>query len=144
VVNSLYFILMITLRNVCTITSVTFGPQANYADRATATCRRNLVPTFTDKEVSRGQCVGFPTIVNLSFLTFMFIFGYILIDVDAGRYVALPSRIRLAIVDGLCVAMRADFRESYSRRFPHSRHVPSDLAQTSLSTVIECVATYRK
>jgi hypothetical protein len=39
------------------------SPQANY----TATCRRNLVPTFVDRGVSCGQSGGFPTVVNLSF-----------------------------------------------------------------------------
>jgi hypothetical protein len=33
-----------------------------------ATCRRNLVPTFVDRGVSRGQRGGSPTVVNLSFL----------------------------------------------------------------------------
>jgi hypothetical protein len=37
-------------------------------DWATATCWRNLVPTFTDRGVSRGQRGGSPTVVNLSFL----------------------------------------------------------------------------
>jgi hypothetical protein len=44
------------------------SPQANYTDWATATCRRNLVPTFVDSRVSRGQRGGSPTVVNLSFL----------------------------------------------------------------------------
>jgi hypothetical protein len=48
--------------------SVAFSPQANYTDWATATCRRNLVPTFVDRGVLRGQRGGSPTIVNLSFL----------------------------------------------------------------------------
>jgi hypothetical protein len=43
-------------------------PQANYTDWATATCRRNLVPTFVDRGVTRGQRGGSPTVVNLSFL----------------------------------------------------------------------------
>jgi hypothetical protein len=33
--------------------SVALSPQANYTDWATATCRRNLVPTFVDRGVSR-------------------------------------------------------------------------------------------
>jgi hypothetical protein len=45
--------------------SMALSPQVNYTDRATATCRRNLVPTFVDREVSRGQCGGSPTAVNL-------------------------------------------------------------------------------
>jgi hypothetical protein len=45
--------------------SVAFSPQANYTDWATATCRRNLVPTFADRGVSRGQRGGSLTVVNL-------------------------------------------------------------------------------
>jgi hypothetical protein len=47
---------------------VAFSPQANYTDWATATCPQNLVPTFADRGVSRGQRGGPPTVVNLSFL----------------------------------------------------------------------------
>jgi hypothetical protein len=36
------------------LNSVAFSPQANYTDCATATCRRNLVPSFADRGVSRG------------------------------------------------------------------------------------------
>jgi hypothetical protein len=43
--------------------------QANYTEWATATCRRNLVPTFVDRGVSRGQRGRSLTVVNLSFLT---------------------------------------------------------------------------
>jgi hypothetical protein len=53
--------------------SVAPSPRANYTDWATANCRRNLVPTFADRGVSRGQCSGSRTVVNLSFL-------------DRGRY----------------------------------------------------------
>jgi hypothetical protein len=35
--------------------SVVFSPQANYTDWATSSCWRNLVPTFADIDVSRGQ-----------------------------------------------------------------------------------------
>jgi hypothetical protein len=48
--------------------SVAFSSQANYTDSATATCRRNLMPTFVDRGVSRGQRGGSLTVVNLSFL----------------------------------------------------------------------------
>jgi hypothetical protein len=48
--------------------SVALSPRANYNNWATATCRRNLVPTFVDRGVSRGQRGGSPTVVNLSFL----------------------------------------------------------------------------
>jgi hypothetical protein len=42
--------------------------QANYIDWATATYRQNLVTTFVDRGVSRGQRGGSPMVVNLSFL----------------------------------------------------------------------------
>jgi hypothetical protein len=48
--------------------SVVLSPRANYTDWATATCWRNLVPTFADRRVSRGQRGGSPTAVKLSFL----------------------------------------------------------------------------
>jgi hypothetical protein len=48
--------------------SVALSPQANYTDWATATCWRNLVPTFVDRGVSRGQHGGSPMVINLSFL----------------------------------------------------------------------------
>jgi hypothetical protein len=48
--------------------SVALSPQANYTDLSTATCRRNLMPTFVERGVSRGQRGGSPTAVNLSFL----------------------------------------------------------------------------
>jgi hypothetical protein len=47
--------------------SVVLNPRANYTDWATATCRRNLVPTFVHRAVSRGQRGGSPTVVNLCF-----------------------------------------------------------------------------
>jgi hypothetical protein len=52
----------------CITSSVAFSPRANYTDTSTATCRRNLVSTFVDRGVSRGQRGGYPTVVNLSFL----------------------------------------------------------------------------
>jgi hypothetical protein len=48
--------------------SVAFSLQANYTDWATATCRRNLVPTFVDRGVSCGQRGGSPTVVITIFL----------------------------------------------------------------------------
>jgi hypothetical protein len=48
--------------------SVALSPQANYTDWATATCSRNLVPTFVDRGVLRCQRGGSPTVVNLNFL----------------------------------------------------------------------------
>jgi hypothetical protein len=47
---------------------VALSPQANYTDCAAATCRRNLVSTFVDRGVSRGQRGGSLTVVNLSSL----------------------------------------------------------------------------
>jgi hypothetical protein len=47
---------------------VALSPRANYIDWATATCRRNLMSTFVDRGVSRGQRGGSPTVVNFSFL----------------------------------------------------------------------------
>jgi hypothetical protein len=48
--------------------SVAFSPQANSTDWATATCWRNLAPTFVDRGVSRGQGGGSLTVANLTFL----------------------------------------------------------------------------
>jgi hypothetical protein len=50
------------------INSSVLNPQVNYTDWSTATCWRNLVPTFADRGVSRGQRGGSPTVVNLSVL----------------------------------------------------------------------------
>jgi hypothetical protein len=44
---------------------VALSPQANYTDSSTATCRRNLVSTFVDRGMTRGQRGGSPTVVNL-------------------------------------------------------------------------------
>jgi hypothetical protein len=48
--------------------SAALSPPANYTDWATATCRRNVMPTFVDRGVSRGQRSGSPIVVSLSFL----------------------------------------------------------------------------
>jgi hypothetical protein len=48
--------------------SVALSPRAKYTDWSTATCQRNLVSTFVDRGVSRGQRGGSLTVVNLSFL----------------------------------------------------------------------------
>jgi hypothetical protein len=45
--------------------SVAFSPQGNYTDWATATGRRILMPTFTDRGLSRGQRGGTLMTVNL-------------------------------------------------------------------------------
>jgi hypothetical protein len=58
--------------------SVALSPQVNYTDCATVTCRRNLVPIFSDRVVSRGQGGGFPTVVNVSCL-------------DRSRYLSFKS-----------------------------------------------------
>jgi hypothetical protein len=39
--------------------------RTNYTDSATATCWRNLGPTFVDREVSRSQRGGSPMAINL-------------------------------------------------------------------------------
>jgi hypothetical protein len=44
--------------------SVALSPQVNCTDWSTATCRRNLMPTFVDRGVSRGQRGGSPADVN--------------------------------------------------------------------------------
>jgi hypothetical protein len=44
------------------------SPQANYTDSVTATCQRNLVPTFVDRGVLRSQSSRSPTLINLSFV----------------------------------------------------------------------------
>jgi hypothetical protein len=48
--------------------SVSIRPQVNSTDWATATCWLNLVPTFANRGLSRGQRGGSPRVVNLSFL----------------------------------------------------------------------------
>jgi hypothetical protein len=48
--------------------SVALSLQENYTDWSTANCWRNLLPTFADRGVSRGQRGGSLTAVNLSFL----------------------------------------------------------------------------
>jgi hypothetical protein len=45
-----------------------FSLQAYYTDWATATSRRNLVSTFADGGMSRGERGGSRAVVNLSFL----------------------------------------------------------------------------
>jgi hypothetical protein len=59
---------MVTIYTKKKTNSVAVIPQANYTDWATETCLRNLMPTFVDGWVSRGQRGGSPTVVNLSFL----------------------------------------------------------------------------
>jgi hypothetical protein len=46
--------------------SLALSPRAYYTDCATATCRRNLVPTFCGCRVVRAR--ESPTVVNFSFL----------------------------------------------------------------------------
>jgi hypothetical protein len=60
----------------CVINSVAYSRQVNYTDRSTATCWRNLVPTFVDRGVSRGQRGRSPTVVNLSFLDWSHYFSF--------------------------------------------------------------------
>jgi hypothetical protein len=50
------------------LNSVAINPQTNYIDWATVNGRRNLLPTFADAVVSRGQRGSSPRAVNLNFL----------------------------------------------------------------------------
>jgi hypothetical protein len=52
------------------------SPRANYTDWANVIYRWNLVPTFVDRGVSRGQRDGSPTVVNLSFLSWSRYFSF--------------------------------------------------------------------
>jgi hypothetical protein len=45
-----------------------FSLQVNYTDYATATDQRILMPTFSDRGVSHGQCSGSPTAISVGFL----------------------------------------------------------------------------
>jgi hypothetical protein len=76
---------------------VLLSPQANYTDWATAIFRRNLVPTFVDRGVSRGQRGGSPTVVNLSFLdrSRYFSFKYLLIYSHKGWVDPVPDPLLL-------------------------------------------------
>jgi hypothetical protein len=56
--------------------SMALSPQANYTDSSTATCQRNLVPTFADRGVSRGQLSVSPTVVNVSSLDWSHYFSF--------------------------------------------------------------------
>jgi hypothetical protein len=47
---------------------VALSPRENYTDLATATFWRNLVQTFADRWVLRGQRGGSTTAVDISFL----------------------------------------------------------------------------
>jgi hypothetical protein len=55
-------------KNINKTTFVPVSPQANYTDWATGIGRWILMPTFSDRVVSRCQRGGTPTAVNLSFL----------------------------------------------------------------------------
>jgi hypothetical protein len=72
---------------------VALSRQANYTDWATAICRRNLVPTFVDRGLPRGQLGGSPTVVNLNFLDWSryFSFKYLLIYPHKGWVDPIPD-----------------------------------------------------
>jgi hypothetical protein len=78
------------------------SPKANYTDWSTATCRRNLVPTFLDRGVSHGQRGGSPTVINLSFLvrSRYFPLEYILIYPPKGWVNRIPNPLLLRKSDG--------------------------------------------
>jgi hypothetical protein len=67
-VVTLYFHWWILWAESCIKNSVAHRPRANYTDWANTTRQRNLVRTLVDREMSRNQRGGSPTIVNLSFL----------------------------------------------------------------------------
>jgi hypothetical protein len=52
--------------------SLALSPRASYTDWSTATCRRNLVSTFVDRGVSRGQKTG--QSLKQMFLPFRYVF----------------------------------------------------------------------
>jgi hypothetical protein len=77
--------------------SMALSLQVNYNDWVTATCGRNLVPTFVDRGVSPGQRGGSSTVVNLSFLDRICYFSFkkLFICSHKGRVdpVSLPPTI---------------------------------------------------
>jgi hypothetical protein len=92
--ENLHFIWVLVLEaKIDKTNSVALGPQANYTDWATATYRRNLVPTFVDTGVSRGQSGGSLTVVNLNFLdrSNYFSFKYLLIYRHKGWVDPVPD-----------------------------------------------------
>jgi hypothetical protein len=81
--------------------SLSFSLQANYTSWATTTCQRNLVPTFVDRGVSRGQHDRSPTVVNLSFLdqSRYFSFKQLLIYPHQGWVDPIPDPLLLRKCD---------------------------------------------
>jgi hypothetical protein len=77
--------------------SMALSPQANYTDWATATCQRNLVPTFVDRGVSRGERGESPTVANISFLdrSRYFSFKYLFIYPHKGWVDPIPDTLLL-------------------------------------------------
>jgi hypothetical protein len=69
-ISNVNYITELSVTEICAGTIITqtnsmaLSPQANYTDWTTATCRRNLVPTFVDRGVSRGQRGGSPMAVK--------------------------------------------------------------------------------
>jgi hypothetical protein len=77
--------------------TVALSPQVNYTDWSTATCQQNLVPTFVDRGVLRGQHGGSRTIVNISFLdrSCYFSFKWRLIYAHEGWVDPAPGPLQL-------------------------------------------------
>jgi hypothetical protein len=75
------------------INSMAFSPQAKYTDWATATCQRNVVPTFMDRGVSRGPRSGSPTVVNLSFPDRQILHRSNLFKEEHGDLLAVPTTL---------------------------------------------------
>jgi hypothetical protein len=62
-------ILLRTRQTRCPCRAVRHHTHATHtAEQSTGPCQRNSVPTFVDRELSRGQRGGSPTAVNLTFL----------------------------------------------------------------------------
>jgi hypothetical protein len=116
--------------------SVAFSPQANYIDWATATCRRNLMPTFVDRGMSLGQRGGSLTVVNLSFLdrSRYFPFKWLLIYPQKGWVDPVPDVLLLRksgsvgnrtrhlwiCSQGFCSLDQKGDRSTYKRVLKHS------------------------
>jgi hypothetical protein len=99
--------------------SVDFSPQTKYTDWATATCWRNVVPTFADRWVSRGQRSGSLTAFNLSFLDRSRYFSskYLLIYPHKGWVDPVPDPLLLR-KSGSAVNRTRDLWVSSQERWP--------------------------
>jgi hypothetical protein len=129
--------------------SEALSPQANYTDWATATCQRNLVPTFVDRGVSRGERGGSPAVLNLSFLdrSRYFSFKSLRIYSHKGWVYPVPDPLLLRKSGSTGNRIR-DLWVSSRKLWPlDHRGGPSNLTKSSeLTAAIEdlCLSTGRK